>query len=49
MGMKYMINAFKYPYKGYENCKQTRFLIIALFWFIVFSIKYDGTDMQIRK
>ena len=50
MGMKYMINAFNYPYyRGYEKCKQTKFLIIATFWFAVLSIKYDGVDIQKRK
>ena len=50
MGMKYMINAFNYPYyRGYEKCKQTKFFIIAAFWFAVLSIKYDGVDIQKRK
>ena len=49
MGMKYMINAFNYPYQGYEKCKQTKFFIIAVFWFSVLSIKYDGVDIQKRK
>ena len=46
MGMKYMINAFNYPYRGCEKCKQTKFFIIAAFWFAVLSIKYDGVDIQ---
>ena len=49
MGMKYMINAFNYPYRGYEKCKQTKFFIMAAFWFAVLSIKYDGVDIQKRK
>ena len=49
MGMKYMINAFNYPYRGYEKCKQTEFFIIAAFWFAILSIKYDGVDIQKRK
>ena len=48
MGMKYMINAFNYPYQGYEKCKQTKIFIIAVFWFTVLSIKYDGVDIQKR-
>lgn len=49
MGMKYMIYAFNYyPYIGYDTSKQTRFLIVAVFWFILFSIKYDGVDIQKR-
>ena len=49
MGMKYMLYGYNYPYKGYENSKYTNFLIVALFWFIVFSIKYEGSDISIRK
>ena len=48
MGMKYMIYAFNYPYTGYDMSKQTRFFIIAIFWFMLFSIKYDGVDIQKR-
>lgn len=49
MGLKYMISAFNYPHKGYEKWKQTKYFIIAVFWFAVFSIKYDGVDIQKRK
>jgi hypothetical protein len=49
MGTKYMINAFNYPYEGYEKGKQCRFLITCLFWFIVLSIKYDGVNLEKRK
>ena len=49
MGLKYMINAFNYPCKGYEENKQTRYFIVAVFWFAVLSIKYDGVDIQKRK
>ena len=49
MGMKYMINAFNYPYKYYEKSKQTNLFIIAVFWFIILSIKYDGVDTQKRR
>ena len=48
MGMKYMVYAFNYLYTGYDTSKQTRFLIVAVFWFILFSIKYDGVDIQKR-
>lgn len=49
--MKYMINAFNYPYQGYDGCcyKQTKYFIIATFWFVVLSIKYDGVDIHKRK
>lgn len=30
MGMKYTLNAFNYPYKCYEKCKQTKMFIIAV-------------------
>lgn len=42
--MKYMIYAFNYPYTGYDISKQT----IAALWFMLFSIKYDGVDIQKR-
>lgn len=48
MGMKYMIAAFNYPYRGEEACKQTGWLIVALFWLIVFSRKYDGVNLEKR-
>ena len=48
MGMKYMIYAFKYPYTGHDISKQTRFFIVAVFWFMLFSIKYDGVDITKR-
>lgn len=49
MGMKYMLSAFNYPFKGYsEVVKQTRYFIVCAFWFLVFSIKYDGVDIQMR-
>ena len=46
--MKYMVYAFNYPYTGHDIIKQTRFLITAVFWLILFSIKYDGVDIQKR-
>ncbi len=48
MGMKYTIYGFNYPYKGYEASRQTRFIPIAIFWFIVYSFKYDGADVNKR-
>lgn len=49
MGQKYMISAFDYPYKGYiEHSKQTRFLIVAVAYFIVWSIKHSGVTMEKR-
>lgn len=43
-----MIYAFDYPYTGYDISKQTKFIIIAVFWFVLFSIKYNGVDIQKR-
>jgi len=48
MGRKYMISAFNYPYQGIEKSKQTEFLFIAIFHFIVLSIRYDGVDITKR-
>lgn len=48
MGMKYMIYAFNYPYSGYDDEKQTKFLVVCVFWFIVLSIKYDGVTVEKR-
>lgn len=49
MGMKYEINGFNYPHRGYNGCKQTRFFIIAVLWFMIFSVKYDGVDIHKRR
>jgi hypothetical protein len=46
--MKYMLSAFNYPYRGADTSKQTRFLIVALFWFVVLSLEYDGVDFSKR-
>lgn len=48
MGMKYMIYGFNYPYKGYEASRQTRYIVTAIFWFIIYSLKYDGVDINKR-
>lgn len=50
MVMKYMLSAFNYPYQGTDLInKQTKFFIVAAFWFAILSIKYDGVDIQKRK
>ena len=50
MGQKYMISAFDYPYKGYcDYNKQTEWLIVAAFWFVYYSIKHFGVDIQKRE
>lgn len=46
--MKYIINAFNYPYKWVEAQKQTSWIIVAIIYFIIFSIKYDGVDVAKR-
>ena len=49
MGQKYMISAFDYPHKGYcDYNKQTKWLIVAVFWFVYYSIKHFGVDIQKR-
>lgn len=49
MGLKYAIHGFNYPYTGYyEASRQTRFMVIAIFWFIIFSLKYNGVDIYKR-
>lgn len=50
MGRKYILNAFDYPFEGYYIAtQQCDTLIGCLFWFVVFSIKYDGVDVAKRK
>ena len=49
MGMKYMIKGFNYPYSYLERMIQTRWLPVAIFWFVVFCFKYDGVDMGKRR
>lgn len=49
MGMKYMLYAFNYPKSiGYEEEKQTRYLIVCIFWFIILSVLYDGVTVEKR-
>lgn len=48
MGMKYIINAFDYPYQGIEVERQTKWFIVAISFFCLFSFKYDGVDLQKR-
>nr|DAW96142.1 MAG TPA: hypothetical protein [Bacteriophage sp.] len=49
MGFKYRIDGFHYPFLYVENEKQTSWLIVCVFWFIIFSVIYDGVDVQVRK
>ena len=49
MGMKYMISAFRYPWTGVHHAsRQTRWLPVAIFWLIFYSIKYDAVDLEKR-
>lgn len=48
MGQKYAIYAFNYPYQGYEKTKQTKWLLVALAYVVVWSIQYDGVDVNKR-
>ena len=50
MGMKYSVYGYNYPKMvNLTNFKQTNFLVIALFWTIVYSVKYDAVDLAKRK
>jgi hypothetical protein len=49
MGMKYIIDAFNYPWKGViEAQHQTRYWVVAAIWFAYYSIKYDGVNITKR-
>lgn len=52
MGMKYRVMALSYDRDieanydhVYDACKETNWLIVALFWFLVWSVEYDGCDL----
>lgn len=50
MGMKYIVDACNYPMgKTPWHEKQTRWFIVAVFWFAVYCIKYDGANLIKRK
>lgn len=50
MGQKYMIKGFNYPYPtGDMKDKQTKYLIVALWWLIIFLLKFDGVDFDKRR
>ncbi|WMI81829.1 hypothetical protein [Anaerotignum sp. MB30-C6] len=49
MGMKYIVNAFNYPYGLIDKQKRTGWLIVAVAYFVVFSLKYDGVDVSKRR
>lgn len=49
MGWRYSIDGFNYPYKGYrEKCKGTQNFLVALFWFVVYCLRYDGVNFSKR-
>lgn len=48
MGMKYMLHGFNYPYNGYEETRQTDFIIVAIILFVYMSLTYDGVDFSKR-
>jgi hypothetical protein len=49
MGMKYIIDAFNYPWRGViEAQHQTRYWVVAAVWFAYYSIKYDGVNITKR-
>ena len=45
MGQKYMIYGFNYGDK-FKHMRQTDWLIVAMFWSLVYGIKYDGVDIS---
>jgi hypothetical protein len=51
MGYKYSIYGFDYPYifHGYETCMQCRTAITCILWVIIFWIKFDSVDVNIRR
>ena len=50
MGSKYLIYGFNYPYEGMMvTIKQTKFFLVALFWFAIGSLKYDGVNVLVRR
>lgn len=48
MGQKYMIYGFNYGDK-FKHMRQTDWLIVAMFWSLVYGIKYDGVDISKRR
>ena len=48
MGMKYLVSARNYSEPSYSKVKCTNWFIIALPYFIIWSIKYEGADLQKR-
>ena len=49
MGSKYTVLAFDYPFNGYyTQSKNTQWLIVALFWTVVWSVKHFGVTLEKR-
>jgi hypothetical protein len=49
MGSKYMLYAFNYPHKGYNDASyQTNNFILFIITFIFWKFKYFGVDAIIR-
>ena len=46
---KYHIVAFDYPFKRYEHAKKTNSTLVAFYYFVTWSMKYDGVDIFMRK
>lgn len=50
MGMRYMIDAFNYPWgESPVVSRQTNYFIVAAIWFAYYSIQYDGVNLTKRK
>ena len=49
MGRKYEVKGFNYPFTYYEAGKWTKWLPVAIFWFIVYSIEFHGVTLEKRR
>lgn len=49
IGSKYRISGFNYGAIGIPDTRETNLWIAAAFWFAMFSFKYDGVDIVVRK
>ena len=50
MGWKYWIQAFDYPFtkNGWEYHKYTNSFVVAIYYFIKWSIQHFGVELQRR-
>jgi len=48
MFTKYMINGFVNPYGMIDAQKQTNWLVVAVMYFVVYSLQYNAVDLTRR-